>query len=183
MARPWQVLARRVLLDRAPWITVWEERVQLPNGVVIDDYFGLALRSWVAVFAVTDDARVPLVYQYRHGVGAAILELPAGYVEDGEAPVAAAQRELREEVGCVARSFRKLGSFHMMPERSQMTMHLVLARGARLVGGQQLEATEDIAVRWLSLDEVYEAWRAGQIPSAPHAAAVALGLDAMKAHR
>lgn len=183
MAHSWEVLGRRVLLDRPPWIRVWEEHVRLPNGVEIEDYFGLALRSWVAVFAVTDNSReaqVPLVWQYRHGVRQPILELPAGYIDGDESPTEAARRELREEVGCVARSFSLLGSYYMLAERSEMTMHLVLARGVRQTGAQQLEATEDIAVRWLSLAEVHAAWRAGQIPSAPHAAAVAFGLDAVR---
>ena len=177
----WQVLLKKTLLERAPWISVWVERVQLPNGVVIDDYFRLELRSWVAVFAVTEDGRVPLVWQYRHGVGQYLLELPAGYLEDGEAAETCARRELREEVGCAAASFEPLGSFTMLPERSGMTMHVVLARGAQQVGGQQLEATEEITVRWLTLAELRQAWRDGRVSAASHATAIAHALDVLGA--
>jgi ADP-ribose pyrophosphatase len=173
---PWQVLARQPLLDRLPWIAVWLERVRLPNGVVIDDYFRLSLRDWVAVFAVTADGRVPLVRQYRHGVGVALLELPAGYVDGDESPQAAAARELREEAGCTADSFTRLDSFSILPERSAMTMHLVLARGVRVVGDPQLEATEALTVEWLALPDLAAAWRQGAITAAAHATAIARGL-------
>ncbi len=175
-SHPWTVLARESLLDRTPWVSVWTERVQLANGVVIDEYFRLALRDWVAVFAVTEDGRVPLVRQYRHGIGADLLELPAGYVDDGELPLEAARRELREEVGCTAESVALLGDFSILPERSTMTMHLVLARGACVVDAQQLEETEAITVEWLTLDELAAAWRRGAITAAAHALAVARGL-------
>ncbi len=177
----WTVLDCETLLDRAPWVSVWLERVRLANGVIIDDYFRLALRDWVAVFAVTEDGRVPLVRQYRHGIGADLLELPAGYVDDGESPLAAAGRELREEVGCTAESFTLLGGFSILPERSAMTMHLVLARGARQTAAQQLEATETLTVEWLTLDALAAAWRQGAITAAAHALAVARGLDTVGA--
>ena len=173
---PWQVLASQPLLDRLPWISVWLERVRLPNGVLIDDYFRVSLRSWVAVFAVTAEGRVPLVRQYRHGVGQALLELPAGYVDEDETPLAAGARELREEVGCTAESFTLLDSFSILPERSEMTMHLVLARGARVVGDPQLEATEALSVEWLTLADLATAWRQGAITAAAHSAAIARGL-------
>jgi len=180
-SQAWTVLGRESLLDRAPWVSVWLERVRLANGVVIDDYFRLALRDWGAVFAVTEDGRVPLVRQYRHGIGADLLELPAGYVDEGESPLEAAGRELREEAGCTAGSLTLLGGFSILPERSEMTMHLVLARAVRQNAAQQLEATEALTVEWLTLDDLAAAWRQGAITAAAHALAVARGLDAVGA--
>ena len=108
-AAAWQVLERRPLLDRLPWIAVWLERVRLPNGVVIDDYFRVSLRSWVAIFAVTQDGRVPLVRQYRHGVGVPLLELPAGYVDEGEAPLAPLIQDiLAQEAGLIGDQRRRI---------------------------------------------------------------------------
>ncbi len=182
MTQAWQVLLRRVLLERAPWISVWVDRVRLPNGTVIEDYFGLDLPSWVAVFAVTGnerDAQVPMVWQYRHGIGQHTLELPAGYIDNGESPLEAARRELREEVGCTAESFEVLGSYAMLPERSPMMVHVILARRTRRVGAPQPEATEELAVRWLTLAEVRDAWRKGQIIGAAQNAAIARALDVL----
>lgn len=182
----WQALSRQKLLDRAPWLAVWVEKVRLPNGVVIDDYFMIEARSWVAVFAVTPDGRVPLVRQYRYGIDRYTLELPAGYLEDGEDPELSARRELREEAGCEADGMRSLGRFAIMPPRSTVTMHIVLAEDVRIVGEQALEATEDIEVQWVTLDELCDLWRGGgdladyaEIAGAAHHAAIARGLTAL----
>lgn len=155
------------------------EQVRLPNGVVIDDYFMIQMRSWVAVLAVTDDGRVPLVRQYRYGVDAWTLELPAGYLENGEAPEVSARRELLEEAGCAARSFEVVGSFTLLAPRGDMRMSVVLARGAYLAGEQALEPTEEIEVRWMTVEELRAAWRAGAVEEATHAQAVACGLAAL----
>ena len=56
----------------------------------------------VVIVAVDDDQNLLLVRQYRFAVGQELLELPAGLIEDGDAPVATAQRELREETGFAA---------------------------------------------------------------------------------
>ncbi|MFC1960511.1 NUDIX hydrolase [Chloroflexota bacterium] len=175
----WKSRSRQLLLDRAPWLKVWIEQIELPNGVIIDDYYRWQTRSWVVVFAVTVDGRVPLVRQYRYGLDETTLELPAGYIEDGEAPELSAQRELREEVGCAAPSFEYLGGYAMMAPRGDMKMHLVVARDAQLVGAQNLEVTEDIEVVWMTLPELREAWRTGAINQATHAQAVARGLEAV----
>lgn len=166
-----------MLLDHAPWISVWVEQVRLPNGVIIDDYFNVALRSWVAVFAVAEDGRIPLVRQYRYGIDSDTLELPAGYLEDGETPEDSAQRELREEVGCDAAAFRYLGSYAVMPTRGDMAMHLVIAEGAHVMGAQALDTTESIEVCWYTPAELRDMWRSGAIAEAAHSAAIARGLD------
>lgn len=181
MTEGWQVLARQLLLDRAPWLSVWVERVRLGSGVIIDDYYRVDLLSWVAVFAVTDDGRVPLVRQYRHGIGAIMLELPAGYIDGDEETLVTTRRELREEVGGTADSFELVASLPVLAERSTMTMHVVLARGLRLTGAQQLEATEDITLHWLTLAELRAA--VGTRPDIPatHLAAIVHGLAALDA--
>jgi ADP-ribose pyrophosphatase len=178
----WQSLSRRALVERPPWISVWVEQIRLPNGTIIDEYFTLALRSWVAVFAVTPDGRVPLVRQYRYGIHRHTLELPAGYLEGAEPPEECARRELREEAGCEAAAFRVLGQFATLPTRSAMTMHLVLAEGVRVVGAQALEATEEIEVRWVTLDALRELWlRGDEIVASDHSAAIARGLAGLGA--
>ncbi|MBN2472692.1 MAG: NUDIX hydrolase [Anaerolineae bacterium] len=182
----WQALSRQVLLDRAPWLAVAVERIRLPNGVIIDDYFMVETLSWVAVFAVTADGRVPLVRQYRYGIDRCTLELPAGYLEDGEDPEHCARRELREEAGCAAGAFRSLGQFAIMPTRSRMTVHVILAEDAQVVGEQALEATEDIEVQWVTLAELRDLWRGdgaqvdfAEIAGAGHYAAIGRGLAAL----
>src|SRR5918994_5468843 len=56
-------------------------------------------RDAVSILAVDAEDRVLLVRQKRPAVGKELLELPAGLIDEGEAPLATAQRELREETG------------------------------------------------------------------------------------
>ena len=72
---------------------------------------------------------VYLVRQYRHPIGRYLLELPAGGLEPGEEPLAAAKRELREEVGLEAREWTSLGSFFSSPGFANERLHAFLARG------------------------------------------------------
>lgn len=87
----------------------------------------------VAVVAIDDDDRVLLVRQWRAAIGQALLEIPAGTLdrlEGGgiEAPELAAPRELAEETGQRAASWRKLGHFWTAPGFATEEMHLYLAR-------------------------------------------------------
>jgi ADP-ribose pyrophosphatase len=106
---PWRCFGAP-LLDRSPWLRVWEEDVLLPNGHRIDGYIRSTGRDYAVVFALMQDGSAPMVRQYKHGMGETSLDLPAGYLDEGEEPLAAARRELREETGVTAETWRSLGS-------------------------------------------------------------------------
>jgi ADP-ribose pyrophosphatase len=85
----------------------------------------------VTVVAVLPDSRILLVRQYRHAAGTVLLELPAGTLdrlEDGsiEDPAVAGPRELFEETGYTAKTWRRLGGFWTAPgfAREHMTLYL-----------------------------------------------------------
>ena len=63
----------------------------------------------VVIFAQKDDGNILLVKQYRYAVKSVQTELPAGRLEKGEDPLIAAQRELREETGYIAKNWTSLG--------------------------------------------------------------------------
>ena len=91
----------------------WEGRrfsVRIENGYEIAES-----ADAVAVVAIDVESRVVLVRQRRPAVGADVLELPAGLIDDGEDPLATAKRELREETGLRGGSWRELTSFWTSP--------------------------------------------------------------------
>src|SRR3990172_681355 len=74
------------------------DQVEMPNGVIAHRE-NILHPGAVCMVPVESDGRLLLVTQYRHATGRRLLELPAGTLEPGEEPLAAAARELQEEVG------------------------------------------------------------------------------------
>jgi len=99
MIKPWKVMSSRYLAEK-PWFTVREERVLLPNGNEIPNYYVFEYPDWVNVIAVTRDGKFVFERQYRHAVGLVSYELCAGVCEpDDASPLESARRELLEETG------------------------------------------------------------------------------------
>ena len=105
-----------------------------------------------AVVAVDDDGHVLLVRQLRPAVDAALLELPAGLVDAGEAPIDCARRELAEETGYAASQVEPLLSFYTSPGFSTELIHIFIATGLRAASVAHDEEEEIELVR-LPLDE------------------------------
>lgn len=80
-----------------------------------------------AIVALDEAGHVLLVKQYRHAVRAVTLEIPAGNLEAGEEPLAAAQRELREETGYRAGQIERLGGIYTSPGLITEYIHFYLA--------------------------------------------------------
>ena len=140
----WQVLDREYLI-RKQWLTARCDKVRLPTGVVVDEYYVLEYPEWVNTVAITREGDFVLVRQYRHALGVTAMEICAGVMEQGEEPMQAAQRELLEETGYGNGTWRPL-----MTNRC----HCFLATGVEKVSGQHLDATEDIQVHLVSRDEM-----------------------------
>lgn len=177
---PWRILASRPLLDRRPWLTVWEEDVQLPDGQRINGYLRAEAREYAMVFALGADGTVPLVRQYKHGTGADSLDLPAGYLDTAsEPPLTAAQRELHEETGLRARFWQPLGHFLLDTNRGATRAHIFLALDAYPDGPAHLDPAESLTVSFHAPDELRALVRCGQIDSLASVAGIMLALDAL----
>jgi ADP-ribose pyrophosphatase len=102
----------------------------------------------VAILAIDDEDRLLLVRQYRVAIGEALLEVPAGTLDrlaDGsiEDPEIAAPRELEEETGMRAGSWRLIARFWTAPGFASELMHLYLATDLRPADGDRLGPDED----------------------------------------
>jgi ADP-ribose pyrophosphatase len=97
----------------------------------------------VAVVAVDRDGEVTLVRQERAGAGGRLLELPAGNLDEGEEPLRAARRELREETGLHGGEWVEAASVYTTPGFCDERMHLFVARGLER-GEASPEGSEEI---------------------------------------
>lgn len=168
--RPWQVLESEYLA-RKPWFTVRHERLRLPDGRILPDYYVFEYPDWVNVIAITREGKFVLIDQYRHGLGETSYEIAAGVAERSDpSMLAAAQRELREETGYGGGEWRELMVLSANPATQNNLTHCFLATGVERLGEQHLDATEDLRVHLFTADEVRELLASGAIRQALMAA-------------
>lgn len=161
---PWRRLARRVAYEN-PWLTVWHDDVVRPDGS--PGIYGVVhFRNQAAGVVAIDDAdRVLLVGQHRYTLDAYSWEIPEGGVPAGEDALAGARRELREETGIVAATWRELRRFHLSNSVTDEEAVLFLATDL----GQEdpdPEATEQLAIRWVGFEDALAMALDGRITDA-----------------
>ncbi len=165
----WETLKSEYIIRR-PWLTARCDTVKLPTGVVNDEYYVLEYPDWINVIAVTVDGRFVFVRQYRYALGQTCYEITAGVTENGEAPEAAARRELLEETGYGGGRWRKLMTLSANPSTMDNLTHCFLAEGVEKIAGQHLDETEDIEVCLFTYEEVKAMLECGDIKQALMAA-------------
>jgi len=140
------------------------DRVRMPGGNVVSrevvENYGA-----VAIVAMDDDGRIPMVYQYRHPFGRRLWELPAGLLDvDGEAPHLTAARELREEVGLAAETWQVLVDVDSAPGFSDESVRVFLATGLNEIERPEPHDEEaDMTMTWCSLDDSVRRVFSGEI--------------------
>ncbi len=172
----WTTLARRTVLVRDRFLTVEEHDVRLPGGRRIDGWPWVVTPDYVNVFAVTAAGLVLCLRVEKYACNAPSLALPGGFVEPGEAPLAAAKRELREETGHSAGGWTGLGSYAVDSNRGAGRAHFFLATGAVPTGGAIADDLENPACVMLDRPAVAAAVRDNGFLCLPWAAAAALAL-------
>jgi 8-oxo-dGTP pyrophosphatase MutT (NUDIX family) len=172
----WQVESSACVYEN-PWIKVSHEDVITPKGT--QGIYGVVhfKNTAVGVVPLDDKGYTWLVRQSRYTLNQYTWEIPEGGCPAGESPLAAAQRELEEEVGLCANTWQPLLEMHLSNSVTDEFCVVFLARDV-YDGQQALEATEDIEVRRLPLDEAIAMVKRGEITDAISVAAllrIALG--------
>ena len=143
--------------------SVDRERVRLPHGPTVTLDLVRHPRS-VVILPVPEAGHVILVRQYRHAVGRWLWEAPAGSVDEGESPEAAAKRECHEEVGQVPDTIVRLGALYPTPGYCDEEM--IFFRVSGLSDGTEpaaVDEDEDIEARTFTLREARDMARRGEI--------------------
>ncbi len=168
----WHTGSSRTVYENR-WIHVREDAVIGPAGPGI---YGVVRMQQPAVFviAVDDDDRMCLVTLERYPTGTTSIEVPSGG-SDGEEPLHAAQRELREESGYEAHSWEALGTMFALNGIADAPEHVFLARElfpspAASAHDQGEEGIE--AVSWVPFGDVLAMIGDGRITDGESIAAV-----------
>ena len=174
--KTWKTLSRKTVLQHSKYLTVESHTIELPDGRIIEDWAWLIMPDYVNVVAVTEDGRLLCFRQTKYCVEGTSLAPVGGYLEPGEEPLAAAQRELREETGYTAPDWTSLGQFYVDANRGGGQGHFFLAQGAVWAGQVASDDLEEQELLLLTRAEVKAALLNQEFKTMPWACAVSLAL-------
>ena len=119
----------------------------------------------VGIIPVTGDNKVLMVRQYRYPMEEELLEIPAGKLDEGEAPIDCAVRELSEETGYTAGTIVDMGAIYPSPGFCKETLYLYLALDLRS-GDRHPDEDEFLSVEAVDIDELIELIMRNEMPDA-----------------
>jgi ADP-ribose pyrophosphatase len=172
----WKTLTRTPVLHNGKFLTVEMHRVELPDGRTIDDWPWLITPDYVNVAVITESGEFLCFRQTKYAVAGTSLAVVGGYIEPGEDPLVAAQRELLEETGYTAPDWVALGRYAVDGNRGCGQAHLFLARSARWHQPIHADDLEEQELLILTRAEVKAALHGGEFKVLAWATVMALAL-------
>jgi 8-oxo-dGTP pyrophosphatase MutT (NUDIX family) len=160
-SNPWLTLKTRVMYDN-PWIRVREDDVIRPDGA--PGIYGVVhyKNKAIGVLPIDEEGYTYLVGQYRYTLDIYSWEIPEGGGAEGEEPIEAARRELREETGLEARTWRPLGRAHLSNSVSNEEAIIFLATDL-VQGESEPEGTEKLELMRVKFDDALRMVLDGEI--------------------
>lgn len=169
MKNPYHLLDTRPICESG----VFQLREDLVEGPGKKRFtFSVAeVKSGCSILPITDGGSVYLIREYKYAIGRTSVEVASGAIEEGESPLAAAQRELHEELGLVARRWVELGTIDPFTTQLISPNHQFLAMDLEEVrkDPDEAEVIERVKVK---LDEAVRMVMAGEITHAPSCALI-----------
>ena len=142
----WKVIKEETLVDNR-WLTVHKQKVELQDGMIMDDFYTVTIPDAAAIVALDEYGNIILKKEYKHATGKELIEIPAGMFEPDETDgLATAKRELIEETGYTSDDWQYLGETVESSSKLTTRMHLYLAHNCRKTDTQHLDKTEHLDV-------------------------------------
>jgi 8-oxo-dGTP pyrophosphatase MutT (NUDIX family) len=154
MIRDWPIISREQVGDFRLF-SLTKKMVRSPRTGEIREVQALQFPDWVLILALTPQAEVVMVRQYRHGTEKVCLELPGGLVDvNDDSPELSAGRELLEETGYQASKIAHIGGCFPQPAILSNKCYFYLAEDVESVQTQDLDRGEDIEILTIPLIEI-----------------------------
>lgn len=142
----WRVLYSETLVSNR-WLSVHKQKVQLEDGMVMDDFYTVTIPDAAAIVALDQNGNIILKREYKHAAGKELIEIPAGMFEmDEKDGLLVAKRELLEETGYSSDNWMYLGETVESSSKLTNRMHIYLARNCVKTDTQHLDETEHLDV-------------------------------------
>ena len=171
-AKPWKTIESKKIASLGD-LKLHRDRIRSKTGFEMV-HPRLFVDDFSIIVPVLGRDKLVMIWNYRHAIQGWELELPAGHIENGERPEACARRELEEETGYSALSWKRLGWFHPSPGMSSQRAYAYLARNLRK-GVLRREPYEfGMEVKTLGLRDAYRRLWRGEIVHSPTASALGI---------
>ena len=152
----WKVGKTERLIENR-WLKVRKEKVALPNGLIIDDFYTVTIPNAAAIVALDTEGNIILKKEYKHATKEDLIEVPAGMFEPNETDgLAVAKRELLEETGYESDCGEYFGDTIESSSKLTNRMHIYFAQSCRKVAGLHLDTTEVLESVIVPLEESIE---------------------------
>lgn len=153
MLQVWQTLDTTVQYEKY-WFSVHTQKVQLPNGKILDPYFVVNVPDWTNIIIATKNEELIMVKQYRQAAQAFTIEPAGGLIDKGETPLQAAIREMQEETGYTSNEMIFLSEVYSNPALQPTKAYFYLAKNAEPKGAKNFDEFEDIELVLLPKQQV-----------------------------
>ena len=174
--RPWKTLSKRVLLDHGKFLKVEGHNIQLPDGLVIEDWPWVIIPDAAIVLARKPNGNYLCFRQTKYAVDGTSLAPVGGMVNPGEDPLKTAKRELLEETGYQSHEWVELGSYAVDPNRGVGIVNLFLAKNIEKVKTQDSDDLEDQILIELTREELISALMANEFKVLSWTACISMAL-------
>lgn len=160
----WEVKSSRQVYDNY-YLKVYEDTLDLAGTDKL--YVRAVRRDYCTIVPFDGRGRIMLFKSYRHIVDSKQLEVPSGYIDDGETPRQAAAREFAEETGYAAKKMVHVGSYTLDYSMFEQTGHVFAAYGLKKAGKTSLGNMEKISkIEFVPAEKVKKLLLSGKILNA-----------------
>jgi len=174
----WKILSTEYI-SQHKYFTARRDKCETPDGHIVDEYFVVELPLTVCAVALTEEGEVLMVKQYRHPIEEVLLEVPGGFVDEGETAEQAMKRELKEETGYEFSSYTYVGKIAANPGVLNNFTYFYLAKGGKKTGEQKLDKNEQVEIEKISVEKLKELFLENKILQATHNSCVFYALREM----
>lgn len=159
----WKIKSQNIVFSQRLF-KVKKQKILLPNGK--EREYSIVERQPISViFPISDKLELYLISQFRYLFDKKILEAVAGHIDDGETPLEAAKRELKEETGITASNWKEILELETSASVIRSNVHIFFAKGIKL-GISDPEEGEEIELVRMSIENAIKKIMDGEIKTA-----------------